>query len=50
MTPLRHPQRLRFLPSAGGVAVRARMAWDRRRVSRGKRIDDAGAGTFTIFS
>jgi hypothetical protein len=50
MPDLRHPQALRALPSAGGVAVRGRMGWELRRVCDGKRIDDASAGTFTIFS
>jgi hypothetical protein len=50
MTHLRYLQALRSLPSAGGVAVCARMGWDLRRVSDGKRIDDASAGIFTIFS
>lgn len=50
MSQLRHSQALRYLPLAGGVAVCARMAWDPRRASNGKRIGNAGAGTFTIFS
>jgi hypothetical protein len=50
MTHLRDPQTLRSLPPAGGAAVRMRMGWNLRRVSNGKRTDDAGTGSFTIFS